>query len=147
MYLLDSILKESLRYKQLIQTAHIVVHTVGFLLCFVLIVVTSLTKSRFSQTTRPTEKRDYFCTDCQLEVQGSTKHCNQCGMCVDKFDHHCVWLNICIGNNNYKLFISTVFACMAVLTYTFAYTVALCLPANRNEVYIASRTMLAVVII
>ncbi|CAD6186320.1 unnamed protein product [Caenorhabditis auriculariae] len=37
-----------------------------------------------------------------------TKHCRRCNFCVEQFDHHCVWLNNCIGGKNYRLFIALV---------------------------------------
>ena len=61
-------------------------------------------------------------------MQASTKHCNKCGICIDKFDHHCVWLNLCIGSHNYRLFIWTVVVVAASLSYTAAYGVAVCIP-------------------
>ena len=46
-----------------------------------------------------------FCDHCFSFVLEGTKHCRRCNMCVDKFDHHCVWINNCIGAKNYKKFI------------------------------------------
>ena len=28
-----------------------------------------------------------------------------CGKCVEKFDHHCVYINNCLGHRNHKYFI------------------------------------------
>ena len=32
----------------------------------------------------------------------SAKHCRICDKCVNGFDHHCKWLNTCVGKRNYK---------------------------------------------
>lgn len=36
------------------------------------------------------------------------KHCKACNKCVVGFDHHCPFLNQCIGSHNYKLFFTVV---------------------------------------
>ncbi|CAN6467062.1 unnamed protein product [Victoria cruziana] len=46
-----------------------------------------------------------FCSFCDLEVKKHSKHCRSCDRCVDGFDHHCRWLNNCIGKRNYTTFI------------------------------------------
>ncbi|EYC40488.1 hypothetical protein Y032_0610g624 [Ancylostoma ceylanicum] len=46
-----------------------------------------------------------FCNICQIHVKEKTKHCRRCNICVEVFDHHCIWLNNCIGKKNYRLFI------------------------------------------
>lgn len=76
------------------------------------------------------EKREYFCTDCQFEVQITTKHCNKCGCCIDQFDHHCVWLNLCVGKPNYRLFITTCIVNAISLIYSLIYSLAVCRPRH-----------------
>ncbi|CEF64418.1 Zinc finger, DHHC-type, palmitoyltransferase domain-containing protein [Strongyloides ratti] len=44
------------------------------------------------------------CQICFHNVDQTTKHCKSCNKCVAGFDHHCVWLNNCIGKKNYRAF-------------------------------------------
>ena len=39
-----------------------------------------------------------------------SKHCRACDKCVLHFDHHCKWLNNCVGAKNYHSFFVLVFA-------------------------------------
>ena len=38
------------------------------------------------------------------------KHCIICNKCIDGFDHHCNWLNNCIGKLNYRPFVGLLLA-------------------------------------
>ncbi|XP_018400672.1 PREDICTED: uncharacterized protein LOC108778074 [Cyphomyrmex costatus] len=59
------------------------------------------------------------CHLCNITTRGQrTKHCSICNKCVPHFDHHCKWLNNCIGGRNYLAFLvclsSTLVAALAV---------------------------------
>ncbi|KAI4381813.1 hypothetical protein MLD38_007851 [Melastoma candidum] len=51
-----------------------------------------------------TSVRSLTCTYCMLEQPPRSKHCHDCDKCVLQFDHHCVWLGTCIGQNNHCRF-------------------------------------------
>jgi palmitoyltransferase len=46
-----------------------------------------------------------ICSFCIIHTAKSTKHCDHCKKCVAAFDHHCKWVNNCIGGRNYGAFL------------------------------------------
>lgn len=49
---------------------------------------------------------ELICTSCQTNVSKASKHCARCARCIADFDHHCKWLNTCIGGRNYRYFVT-----------------------------------------
>lgn len=41
-----------------------------------------------------------WCDKCRIVRPPRCHHCSHCQRCVLQFDHHCVWLNNCVGYNN-----------------------------------------------
>jgi hypothetical protein len=46
-----------------------------------------------------------FCFYCKIIKSTRTFHCMICGKCIEKFDHHCIYINNCLGYRNHKYFI------------------------------------------
>lgn len=55
------------------------------------------------------EEDSVKCQWCHVILTSSqTKHCSLCNKCIKGFDHHCKWLNQCIGSRNYFHFVISI---------------------------------------
>lgn len=59
-----------------------------------------------------------WCRYCRASVQLDSKHCWDCNKCVANFDHHCPWLNTCIGTRNYAWFYVAIWSFLVMLGTT-----------------------------
>nr|XP_060642467.1 palmitoyltransferase ZDHHC4 [Anolis sagrei ordinatus] len=71
------------------------------------------------------------CITCKVKKPARSKHCGVCNGCVHRFDHHCIWVNNCVGAFNIKYFLAYVLtltsmaASIAGLTAAFLIQVVL----------------------
>jgi palmitoyltransferase ZDHHC9/14/18 len=76
-----------------------------------------------------------YCDTCCIYRPSRASHCSDCDVCVLQFDHHCVWLNNCVGLRNYRVFLVYINAVVVLVALTFAISVALLVLAQAPLVW------------
>ena len=66
--------------------------------------------------------RPYFCESCLIVASSPTKHCKLCEACCSKFDHHCLFINKCVGLKNHRPFMWFLIVTISCTVY-FLYNV------------------------
>lgn len=63
-----------------------------------------------------------LCPDCEIVRTPRSRHCGICNRCVERYDHHCPWLNTCIGVNNHGYFLIFILLLFTSLVQVFVST-------------------------
>ena len=76
-----------------------------------------------------------LCPECETIRTSRSRHCIICHSCVDRYDHHCPWINNCVGIRNHNLFLMYLISQMATLCITLYQTTEILKQfiANKEE--------------
>ena len=61
-----------------------------------------------------------MCPDCRVLRTPRSRHCAICNRCCDRFDHHCPWINNCVGLNNNNSFVCFIYTLVIMLLLNVA---------------------------
>ncbi len=85
-----------------------------------------LTQSQSQEQQQKGEEEGWrYCAICSVYQPPTAAHCPDCNACVDDYDHHCPWMGICIGKENYKAFLAFNMTWLAYLIYAAAWVSAI----------------------
>ncbi|XP_031491839.1 probable protein S-acyltransferase 22 isoform X1 [Nymphaea colorata] len=115
---------------------HILCMCFGLLAWFPMVLARTFHCSH-EQSSEPQTSEDgmFYCSLCKVEVFKCSKHCRVCDKCVDGFDHHCRWLNNCIGKKNYRWFFTMMMSALLllILQWSIGILVLICCFIERKR--------------
>ncbi|CAN4096147.1 unnamed protein product [Withania somnifera] len=72
------------------------------------------------------------CDKCSEYKPPRAHHCRVCRRCILRMDHHCAWINNCVGHRNYKAFVTLIFYATIVTIYSSVIVVSDALNKDWN---------------
>ena len=103
--------------------------SINFWTAFLSYTYTSIINPGYSKNTNGRNfgipKNDYyFCDYCRFYLRKTSygSHCDLCDICIEKYDHHCIWTGHCIGKNNkitFYIFVPSIFILLFYFGFAF----------------------------
>lgn len=78
--------------------------------------------AKSGETAKDQEAESLWCDICEAAKPPDTHHCRRCKRCVYGMDHHCVFLNTCVGAGNHRYFLLFLFWVSLATLYVAACT-------------------------
>ncbi|KAI8083903.1 DHHC palmitoyltransferase-domain-containing protein [Thamnidium elegans] len=92
-------------------------------------------------TIKGVQVRLKYCETCYIYRPPRASHCKQCDNCVENEDHHCIWLNNCIGKRNYTAFFTFIVCCTVlccyVVSFSLTHVIIVCLARTDKSFLLA----------
>ncbi|XP_077657332.1 palmitoyltransferase ZDHHC19-like [Urocitellus parryii] len=76
-----------------------------------------------------------WCPTCYFHRLPRTFHCKRCDICVEEFDHHCRWVNNCVGHRNIRLYLLLIVSLCLYLGTVLA-TCVVSITRRRNMAFL-----------
>ena len=77
-----------------------------------------------------------LCPECETIRTSRSRHCTICGRCIERYDHHCPWVNNCIGVGNHNVFYLYIVTQFMVLLTAFSQCVIALNMFIHNEPFV-----------
>ena len=78
-------------------------------------------KKEYKALSKEKKNMFLFCDMCNIIIDPKERieHCDECDICISKYDHHCYWTGKCIGKNNIIVFYLFLFGTLFYIIWLF----------------------------
>ncbi|PVV02712.1 hypothetical protein BB560_002829 [Smittium megazygosporum] len=73
-----------------------------------------------------------YCNTCRIYRPPRATHCRQCDNCIEVEDHHCAWVNNCVGKRNYRYFYTFLCSTSLLCFYVFGFSLYHLIHVSKN---------------